>query len=141
MKFLCINSVLRRAGRLDVLRRGLSCTVQLGAEKTGTPTDIKNNVVIKGHVNYKKPVKVTLEAGKLYSWCVCGASKKQPFCDNSHRELNEKNPDKTAPQFRSHKFQVDEKKDYMLCMCKQTDNRPFCDGTHKKKEIQDAVIM
>lgn len=27
------------------------------------------------------PYKVTLEEGKRYSWCTCGLSEKQPFCD------------------------------------------------------------
>jgi CDGSH-type Zn-finger protein len=27
----------------------------------------------------------TLEAGKKYSWCSCGYSQKQPFCDGSHK--------------------------------------------------------
>ena len=33
----------------------------------------------------KKPIKVVLEAGKNYSWCRCGRSAPQPFCDGSHR--------------------------------------------------------
>ncbi|MDP6642128.1 MAG: CDGSH iron-sulfur domain-containing protein [Candidatus Nanoarchaeia archaeon] len=33
---------------------------------------------------------ITLEAEKKYSICTCGKSKVIPFCDNTHRELNEK---------------------------------------------------
>ena len=33
----------------------------------------------------KAPAKVTVEAGKDYWWCACGKSKKQPFCDGSHK--------------------------------------------------------
>jgi len=33
----------------------------------------------------KAPAKVTLEAGKDYWWCACGLSKKQPFCDGTHK--------------------------------------------------------
>ena len=33
-------------------------------------------------INLKKEIK--------YSICTCGASKTMPFCDSSHRELNEK---------------------------------------------------
>ena len=29
----------------------------------------------------RKPAKVELEAGQTYSWCRCGKSKAQPFCD------------------------------------------------------------
>lgn len=64
----------------------------------------------------------------------------QPFCGNSHRAFNEENPDKSLPPFKSHKFQVDKKKEYALCNCKQTKNRPFCDGTHKQQSIQEAVL-
>jgi len=31
------------------------------------------------------PYPVELEAGKSYSWCACGLSANQPFCDGSHR--------------------------------------------------------
>ena len=33
--------------------------------------------------------KLTLKKGIKYSLCTCGASKKIPFCDESHKELNE----------------------------------------------------
>ena len=34
----------------------------------------------------KSPYKVKVKKGKIYSWCTCGLSKNQPFCDNSHRK-------------------------------------------------------
>ena len=34
-----------------------------------------------------QPAGVTLETGKKYAWCRCGESKKQPFCDGSHKTL------------------------------------------------------
>lgn len=34
----------------------------------------------------KAPYSVDVEAGKTYYWCACGQSKKQPFCDGSHKE-------------------------------------------------------
>lgn len=92
-----------------------------------------------GKIYDKVPVKVTLEKDKQYSWCTCGCSKKQPFCDGSHKELNASNPD-TSTHFRSHKFVADETKEYFLCNCKQTKNRPFCDGTHKEKFVQEADL-
>jgi CDGSH-type Zn-finger protein len=35
--------------------------------------------------------KLKLHKGKKYSICSCGLSKLLPFCDNAHREHNEKN--------------------------------------------------
>ncbi len=34
--------------------------------------------------------KITLRANKKYKICTCGSSKTLPYCDNSHRDLNEK---------------------------------------------------
>lgn len=35
----------------------------------------------------RAPIGVEVEAGKDYWWCACGMSKKQPFCDGSHKRL------------------------------------------------------
>ncbi len=68
----------------------------------------------------KKPKMVDLEEGKTYTWCRCGRSANQPFCDGSHRGTNitpvsftAQKPDRAA-----------------LCQCKASANAPFCDGTH-----------
>ncbi|MGE3966811.1 MAG: CDGSH iron-sulfur domain-containing protein, partial [Dongiaceae bacterium] len=37
-------------------------------------------------VAQKSPYPVELEAGKTYFWCACGRSRKQPFCDGSHKD-------------------------------------------------------
>uniref|UniRef100_A0A0N5CEN0 CDGSH iron-sulfur domain-containing protein 3, mitochondrial n=1 Tax=Strongyloides papillosus TaxID=174720 RepID=A0A0N5CEN0_STREA len=79
----------------------------------------------KGVDAEKKPVTVSLEAGKTYSWCACGLSTTQPFCDGTHKRdgftLN-----------KPVRFQVEKTGEYMLCNCKQTDKRPICDGSHKE---------
>ena len=31
------------------------------------------------------PIAVEVKAGENYFWCSCGQSKKQPFCDGSHK--------------------------------------------------------
>ena len=38
---------------------------------------------------HEKAVRVDLKAGKKYAICSCGHSKIFPYCDHSHRELNE----------------------------------------------------
>ena len=67
----------------------------------------------------KKPAVLDLDPG-TYSWCSCGNSKQQPFCDGSHKGTG----------FHSLKFTVDQKKRVALCNCKHTNNKPFCDGSH-----------
>lgn len=82
-----------------------------------------------------EPSRTIIEKGKSYSWCSCGASKKQPFCDGAHKKLNEtrKEGDKFAPL----RFVCEETRTVHFCMCKSSSNRPFCDSTHeqlKKKQ-------
>ncbi len=75
----------------------------------------------KGVCVQKSPYAVELEAGDHY-WCACGLSKKQPFCDGSHK----------GSEFSPVKFILDKKETKYLCGCKATNNPPFCDGTHNK---------
>ena len=70
----------------------------------------------------KGPYSVELEAGKSYSWCSCGKSANQPFCDGSHK----------GSEFVPVRFEAAETKTAYLCGCKHTTNPPFCDGTHSK---------
>jgi len=70
----------------------------------------------------KSPYKVIVEEDKTYFWCACGLSKKQPFCDGSHKDTD----------FRPTKYIADASSDVWFCCCKHSDNKPFCDGTHKK---------
>ena len=67
-----------------------------------------------------KSIVVDLKPG-TYHWCTCGHSKKQPFCDASHK----------STQFKPNAFTIVEQKTVHLCMCKHTKNPPYCDGTHK----------
>lgn len=70
----------------------------------------------------KKPVAVTLEAGKTYAWCRCGLSAAQPFCDGAHK----------GSDFTPLVFKAEETKEAWLCQCKHTGKAPACDGVHKK---------
>ena len=40
---------------------------------------------IKPVIAQKSPYPIEVEEGKSYYWCQCGQSKKQPFCDASHK--------------------------------------------------------
>jgi CDGSH iron-sulfur domain-containing protein 3 len=69
-----------------------------------------------------KPLVMTVQPGK-YSWCSCGYSQKQPFCDSSHR-LEEH-----ATNRKSYKFEVLEETQIAFCMCRHTGNPPYCDNS------------
>jgi CDGSH-type Zn-finger protein len=82
-------------------------------------------------MNMNKPVRASdtpyvaeLEADKTYFWCACGLSKKQPFCDGSHKDST----------FTPVKYQPAETKKVFLCGCKLTNTPPICDGSHKSGE-------
>lgn len=68
----------------------------------------------------KGPYVVDVEEGKSYFWCACGLSKKQPFCDGSHKDTG------IVPL----KWTADETRKKGFCGCKATNGQPMCDGTH-----------
>ncbi|XP_018575777.1 CDGSH iron-sulfur domain-containing protein 3, mitochondrial [Anoplophora glabripennis] len=121
---------------------GISFKALYSAKSTSeVPRNVLENVISadkqreNGAVYDKKPFKMTLEAGKRYSWCLCGRSKTQPLCDGTHKQQQLKITQKPV------RFQVEETKDYWLCNCKHTNNRPFCDGTHKTPVVQEATSI
>lgn len=68
------------------------------------------------------PFAVAVEEGKKYSWCSCGKSAKQPFCDGSHK----------GSEFSPVRFTATESKKLYFCGCKLTASQPLCDGSHKE---------
>jgi CDGSH-type Zn-finger protein len=70
----------------------------------------------------RKPLPVNVEAGESYWWCACGRSKKQPFCDGSHK----------GSGFTPVEWKAEKAEEAWFCACKRTGNRPMCDGSHKK---------
>lgn len=70
-----------------------------------------------------EPYAVKVEEGKTYTWCACGRSKNQPFCDGSHQETD----------FVPIEFIADKTDSVYLCGCKKTANQPYCDGSHNKQ--------
>jgi CDGSH-type Zn-finger protein len=79
-------------------------------------TDAVPNIAQRG------PFAVEVEAGKTYFWCACGNSRKQPFCDGSHK----------GGPFNPVRFTALESATVYLCGCKHTGNKPYCDGTHAR---------
>ena len=71
----------------------------------------------------KSPYKIKVEKDKTYSWCTCGLSQKQPFCDGSHKKEG---------KFKSLKYLATESKEVFFCGCKMTSHQPLCDGSHSK---------
>jgi len=71
-------------------------------------------------VAQRGPFPVDVVAGKSYFWCACGRSKKQPFCDGSHKDTG----------FSPVQFKADADKTVYFCGCKHTGEQPMCDGTH-----------
>lgn len=67
------------------------------------------------------PYVVEEKPGKK-AWCACGLSRKQPYCDGSHKGtgIQPKVVDIPAAQTVA------------WCGCKQTKNPPYCDGSHSR---------
>ncbi len=71
-----------------------------------------------------EPAAFEAEPGKMYSWCSCGLSEKESFCDNAHRK-------KDGLPYSSIKVIFDKAVIVWFCQCKRTKTPPFCDDTHK----------
>lgn len=69
----------------------------------------------------KHSLKMEMEPG-TYFWCACGLSKKQPFCDGSHKKT----------EFRPVKVIIDKPQRVKWCMCRHSKDGPFCDNTHRE---------
>ncbi len=74
------------------------------------------------HIAQRTPISVEVTEGKKYYWCACGLSKKQPFCDGSHK----------TTEFTPVEYQADSTTSVWFCACKQSSKKPICDGTHNK---------
>ncbi|KAI9004130.1 hypothetical protein BC832DRAFT_584639 [Gaertneriomyces semiglobifer] len=62
-----------------------------------------------------------LRGGQIKLYCTCGLSKKQPWCDNSHK----------GTPFKPLKWKIPHDQTmWAICQCKYTSMPPFCDGTH-----------
>ncbi len=70
----------------------------------------------------KAPFAVEVEAGKNYFGCSCGQSKKQPFCDGTHK----------GSDFAPVKYEAEKAGKVFFCGCKNSARGALCDGTHNK---------
>lgn len=83
---------------------------------------LRDDIMASPTIARRKPYLVEVQKGKTYLWCACGLSKKQPFCDNSHK----------ATEFKPVKWVADQSGEKLFCACKHTKEQPFCDGTHNQ---------
>jgi CDGSH-type Zn-finger protein len=70
----------------------------------------------------RQPIEIAVEPGKSYWWCACGRSKKQPFCDGSHK----------GTAFSPIEWKAAASEQAWFCACKRTARQPMCDGSHKR---------
>jgi CDGSH-type Zn-finger protein len=70
----------------------------------------------------RQPIEVAVELDKSYWWCACGRSKKQPFCDGSHK----------GTAFSPVEWKAAASEQAWFCACKRTGHQPMCDGSHKR---------
>jgi CDGSH-type Zn-finger protein len=82
----------------------------------------------------KEPAAVNVVPGKIYAWCACGLSEKQPFCDGTHKRIEHPINENNEPvlPFKSLKVEFEKEEEVWFCQCKQTKNPPYCDGSHNK---------
>ena len=68
----------------------------------------------------KKPYLVDEKSGKK-AFCSCGLSKKDPYCDASHKGT------RLSPKI----VKITEDRKVAWCGCKNSKKGAFCDGSHK----------
>ncbi|WP_027853692.1 CDGSH iron-sulfur domain-containing protein [Marinobacterium litorale] len=68
-----------------------------------------------------EPVRVSLTKGELYTWCACGRSSQQPFCDGGSHVGTGIDP---------LVFEAERDSEVLLYTCKETGTPPICDGSH-----------
>lgn len=75
----------------------------------------------------RRGVSLELEPG-TYTWCACGRSRNQPFCDGSH----------AGTGIEPLTLELAEPKRIKLCLCKRSKHPPRCDGSHNRLGAEDV---
>jgi CDGSH-type Zn-finger protein len=75
------------------------------------------------------PYEIELRGTYRYSWCACGRSDFQPFCNGMHSETN--------GAFAPLVFTANKDETVYLCGCKHTKTPPICDGSHNRLKVGD----
>lgn len=70
------------------------------------------------------PFEVQVKAGEKYSWCSCGMTQTEPFCDGAHKAFT--NPD-GSKIMKSVKFFPEKDETVLFCGCKHSTKGMFCD--------------
>jgi CDGSH iron-sulfur domain-containing protein 3 len=78
---------------------------------------------MEGKIVKKGPYVLDMQPG-TYSWCSCGQTKTEPFCDGSHERLN--------TGMTPVEMEIKYPKTVAWCGCRRTAKPPLCDGTHNK---------
>ena len=104
-----VNKMARRWNKEIAFQSELRNPVEVvyGGDKKA-PDDV-------GVVFDKKPFKVAVKKYHLYTWCGCGRSHSQPFCDGTHANPQLKRIIRGGPV----KYIAPEDKEIWFCMCKQ----------------------
>ncbi|QQP35369.1 CDGSH iron sulfur domain-containing protein 3 mitochondrial [Caligus rogercresseyi] len=88
----------------------------------------------KGFIADNKPFPFKVEKYTEYTWCGCGLSHEQPFCDVTCKSRPWKKLYRESGGPLT--YIAPESGNVWFCNCKQTNNAPFCDGSHRDSEIQ-----
>ncbi|XP_067168296.1 CDGSH iron-sulfur domain-containing protein 3, mitochondrial [Apteryx mantelli] len=126
-------ALLRPAALVTLMRAAGSASLRRVRAPLGAPPARRcAAAAAEPAIAAKGPFQVELKAGKTYAWCACGHSKKQPFCDGSHKQA--------APGIAPLRFTLDAAESARLCGCKRTRSPPYCDGSHERARAQAAPL-
>jgi CDGSH iron-sulfur domain-containing protein 3 len=72
------------------------------------------------HIADKRPMVLDMEPG-TYSFCTCGYSANQPFCDGKH----------IGKGFVPQTVTLEAAQKVAFCLCKHSQKGHHCDGSHR----------